>query len=404
MTRPLDGMRVVDFTRVLAGPHCVKILADLGASVIKVEPPSGDLSRIGVPASGGVSHYYAQQNAGKRNVSIDLNFAEGRAIVMELCEQADIIVENFRPGTLSFYGLDYSSVAERNRRVVYVSISGYGQTGPWKARAGFAPTVQAETGFTHALLEHFGLDVDGMRNDFSSHADVYTGLQAVIAVLAALLQRNRTGVGQHVDVAMAATMLAVNERLHAQLSEIDTEGEPVALSSADSPIIQLPDGRMVTIAGSPVYTPIFTRYCAMMRRTDLLRDERFATAPLRRQHEQELLDEVRAWLLTFPNLEEVEAQVKVAGLAIGVVRSVEEFVDSEWGQHRRPVVDISDGADGAIRIPAPPWLFSDATLDPSDLVARRGQHNFEVLSELGLSEEDIKTLEVGGILSSDLVR
>ena len=403
MTRPLDGLRVVDFTRVLAGPHCVKILGDLGASVVKVEPPSGDLARIGVPQTGGISHYFAQQNAGKRNVSVDLNFAEGRAIVMDLCEQADVIVENFRPGTLSFYGLDYASVAERNPGVVYVSISGYGQTGPWKARAGFAPTVQAETGFTHALLEHFGLDADRWRNDLSSHADVYTGLEAAIAVLAALQQRNRTGSGQHVDVAMAATMLAVNERLHAQLSGLDTGGEPVALSAADSPIFQLPDGRRVTIAGSPVYTPIFQRYCAMMRRTDLLRDVRFATAPLRRKHERELLDEVRAWLLTFADFEEIEAQVKVAGLAIGVVRSVEDFVGSEWAEHRCPVVEISDGADGSIRVPAPPWVFSDAVLEPSRLVASRGQHNFEVLSEIGLSEVDIKGLEADGVVSSDLV-
>lgn len=403
MTQPLAGTRVVDFTRVLAGPHCVKILRDLGASVIKVEPPSGDLARIGVPASGGISHYYAQQNAGKRNISIDLNFRQGRAIVMALCEQADVIVENFRPGTLSFYGLDFDSVSARNPRAVYVSISGYGQTGPWKARAGFAPTVQAETGFTHALLEHFDLDSDGMRNDLSSHADVYTGLEAAIAVLAALQQRQRTGAGQHVDVAMAATMLAVNERLHAQLSSIDTEGEPVALSAAESPIIRLPDGRTVTIAGSPLYTPIFRRYCAMMRRTDLLEDERFATAPLRRQHERELLDEVRAWLLTFPTFAEIEAQVKVAGLAIGVVRSVEDFAASEWSRHRHAVVDIPDGGEGVVRVPRPPWLFSDADLDHSDLVARRGQHNFEVLSELGMSVEDIKALEADGIVSSDIV-
>src|SRR5882762_6823027 len=138
LTRPLDGVRVLDFTRVLAGPHCVKILHDLGASVIKVEPPSGDLARLAVPISGGTSHYYAQQNAGKRNVSIDLNFPSGREIAMELCERADVIVENFRPGTLAFYGLDHRSVAENNPRIVYVSISGYGQAGPWRSRAGFA--------------------------------------------------------------------------------------------------------------------------------------------------------------------------------------------------------------------------------------------------------------------------
>jgi crotonobetainyl-CoA:carnitine CoA-transferase CaiB-like acyl-CoA transferase len=394
-------VRVLDFTRVLAGPHCVKILRDLGASVIKIEPPSGDLARLAVPISGGTSHYYAQQNAGKRNVSIDLNFPSGREIVMELCERADVIVENFRPGTLAFYGLDYRSVADHNPRIVYVSVSGYGQAGPWRNRAGFAPTVQAETGFTEALLRHFSLDGEGARNDFSSHADVYTGLEAAIATLAALQQRNTTGLGQHVDVAMAATMLAVNERLHAQLSDIDTEGEPVALSASDSPIIELPGGVRVTIAGSPVYTPIFHRYCAIMRRTDLLSDRRFLTPHLRKENEQELLAEVRNWLLTFSDFEAIEAQVKVGGLAFGVVRTTEEFIDSEWSRHRRPVVEVDDGAEGVIRVPRSPWLFSEATLPAPKTVARRGEHNFDVLSELGLSGEEIKDLEAAGVLSSD---
>lgn len=401
MTGPLDGVRVLDFTRVLAGPHCVKLLRDLGASVIKVEPPSGDLARLAVPQSGGVSHYFAQQNAGKRNVSIDLNFPAGRELGMRLCEQADVIVENFRPGTLAFYGLDYPSVVARNPTVIYASISGYGQTGPWKSRAGFAPTVQAETGFTQALLDHFGADDASARNDLSSHADVYTGMEAAIGVLAALHQRSVTGVGQHIDVAMAATILCVNERFHAQLCDIDTEDEPVALSAADSPIIKLPSGERVTIAGSPVYTPIFGRYCAMMRRTDLLDDPRFATPALRRQHERELLDEVRAWILTFSDFGDLEAQVKVAGLAVGVLRTTREFVDSDWGRHRGGVVEVDDGDLGVIRVPRPPWLFSSAELDPPTTVARRGEHNFEVLSELGFSDEEIKILEAEGVLSSE---
>ena len=401
MTTPLDGCNVVDFTRVLAGPHCVKILSDLGASVVKVEPPAGDLARIAVPATGGMSHYFAQQNAGKRNLSIDLNFPQGRRVVMELCSRADVIVENFRPGTLAFYGLDYAAVAARNPGVVYVSISGYGQTGPWKGRAGFAPTVQAETGFTRALLDHFGLDGEHARNDYSSHADVYTGLEAAVATLAALYERRAGGRGQHIDVSMAATMLSVNERLHAVASGLDTGGEPVALSAAESPIISLPNGVQVTIAGSPVYTPIFRRYCAMMRRTDLLGDPRFATPQLRRANERALLGEVRAWLLGFPDLDELEVQVKVAGLAVGVVRSTEEFLASEWSRHRKPLVEIDDGAGGVIRIPAPPWLFSrSGTARPSS-AARRGKHNGEVLTELDLTEQTVKELEADGVLSSE---
>ena len=140
------------------------------------------------------------------------------------------------------------------------------------------------------------------------------------------------GQGQHVDVSMAATMLSVNERAGAQLSGIDTKGEPVALSAPKSHIYNLPDGRRVTIATSPIYTPMFVRFCAMMRRTDLLTDPRFASAPLRRQNLKALLAEVRAWILTFADLDELQAQVSEAGLAIGVIRSTQELAEIRMGQ------------------------------------------------------------------------
>src|SRR5258707_7540431 len=233
MNAPLDGLRVIDFTRVLAGPLCTKTLRDLGADVTKIEPPGGDAGRGGVPHINGMSVYYAQQNAGKRNLSLDLNWPEAREILTSLCKEADVIVENFRPGTLARFGLGYQQVIEFNPSVIYVSLSGYGQTGPWRNRPAFAPTVQAETGLTDILQKHYGHAPDELKNDACSHADLYTGLEGAIAVLAALQHRNRTGQGQHVDVSMAATMLAMNERAGAQLSGIDTDGEPVALSAPE---------------------------------------------------------------------------------------------------------------------------------------------------------------------------
>ena len=136
---PLEGVRVVDFSRVLAGPHCAKTLLDLGAEVIKLEPPGGDLSRKAFPSQGQVSGYYAQQNAGKRNVSIDLNVPGAGEAALRLCDSADVIVENFRPGALASFGLGYESVSARNPGVVYASISGYGQHGPWRSRMAYAP-------------------------------------------------------------------------------------------------------------------------------------------------------------------------------------------------------------------------------------------------------------------------
>lgn len=398
MNAPLEGLRVIDFTRVLSGPTCTKALRDLGADVLKIEPPSGDLGRAAVPHVSGMSTYYAQFNAGKRNLCLDLNWPEAREIVKKLCATADVIVENFRPGTLSRFGLAYTDVAATNPGVVYVSISGYGQTGLWKNRPAFAPTVHAETGHTNIVHDHFDGGLAKGRNDACSHADVYTGLQGVIAVLAALQHRSRTGEGQHVDVAMAATMLSVNERAGAMLSGIDVNDEPLALSANESPIFELPDGRSVTIAASPVFSPIFLRYCAMMRRSDLLKDPRFADAGMRKRNLEQLYAEVRAWVLSFTDLDQLQAQVSESGLAVGQLRTLEEFADSEWTREWGAVVDVDDRAGGSFRMPGAPWHFSKSQLPPAGIPYFLGESNEEVLSQLGLSPSVIAELTQAGVL------
>ena len=400
MDAPLKGLRVIDFTRVLAGPHCTKALRDLGADVTKIEPPAGDAGRAGVPHIHQMSVYYTQQNAGKRNLSLDLNWPEARTIVADLCRDADVIVENFRPGTLSRFGLGYEHVKAFNPRVVYVSMSGYGQTGPWRNRPAFAPTVQAETGLTDILQRHYGDSLGELRNDACSHADVYTGLQGVIAVLAALQARNSSGQGQHVDVSMAATMLSVNERAGAQLSGIDTLGEPPALSAPESHIFQLPDGRQVTIAASPIYSPMFVRFSAMMCRTDLLTDPRYATAPLRRANLKALLAEVRAWVLTFTDLELLQAQVSEAGLAIGVVRTTSELAESEWAKDWGAVVEVDNRGGGTVRMPGTPWRFSESQLPAPGIPAFQGEHNVELLEERGVDPAVIQDLQARRVLLS----
>lgn len=397
---PLDGLRVIDFTRVLAGPHCTKALRDLGALVVKIEPPSGDLGRVSLPHVGDMGLYFVQQNAGKRNLSIDLNWAEARAIVVDLCRNADIIVENFRPGTLKRFGLAYEDVRAFNPNVVYASLSGYGQGTSWRNRPAFAPTVQAETGLTSIVQDHFGEALSEARGDACSHADVYTGLQGVIAILAALNHRNRTGEGQHVDVAMAATMLSVNERAGAQLSGIDTNGEPIALSANESHIFEMSDGRRLTIAGSPIYTPMFNRYCAMMRRNDLLKDPRYATAGLRRQNLPSLLAEIRSWLTTFSDLQQLQAQVSEAGLAVGTVRTVSEFAESDWVKEWGAVVEVDDRSGSSTRMPGNPWRFSQSTLPAPGIPAFQGEHNEEILLENNVLPSLIKDLQERNVLLS----
>ena len=398
MVAPLHGIRVVDFTRVLSGPGCTKALRDLGADITKIEPPAGDIGRAGLPQVGSMSTYYAQQNAGKRNISLDLNWPEARAIVTQLCREADVIVENFRPGTLARFGFSYDDVATFNPDIVYVSISGYGQTGPWRNRPAFAPTVHAETGLTDIVQRHYQGAMNEVRNDACSHADVYTGLHGALAVVAALHHRSQTGEGQHVDVSMAATMLSVNERAGAQLSGIDVHDEPIALSANESPIFELPDGRHLTIATSPVFSPMFVRYCSMMRRTDLLIDPRFATATLRKANLAALLAEVKAWILTFTDLDQLQAQVSEAGLAIGVVRSTEELATSEWAKDWGAVVHIDDRVGGTMRMPGNPWRFSRSELPAPGLPYFQGESNTEVLLELGMADAEIEALHQRGVL------
>jgi crotonobetainyl-CoA:carnitine CoA-transferase CaiB-like acyl-CoA transferase len=395
---PLQGVRVVDFTRVLAGPHCTKALRDLGADVTKIEPPAGDLGRFGLPNVNGVGLYYVQQNAGKRNLSLDLNFPEARQVVAQLCREADVIVENFRPGTLARFGFGYEDVKAFNPKIIYVSLSGYGQTTSWKNRPAFAPTVQAETGLTAIVQEHFGEALSEPRGDSCSHADVYTGLQGVIAVLAALQHRNGTGEGQHVDVSMAATMLSVNERAGALLSDIDTDGEPIALSANESHIYEMADGTQLTIAASPIYSPMFSRFCAMMRRSDLLADPRFTTAKLRRQNLPALLAEVRSWLSTFDDLDQLQAQVSESGLAVGRVRTVSEFAKSDWVREWNAVVEVDDRAGGSVRMPGNPWIFSQSQLPAPGAPAFQGEHNVEILKELQIPEEQIGSMQQRSII------
>ena len=402
MTAPLSDIRVIDFTRVLAGPHCTKALRDLGAEVIKIEPPAPDTGRSGQPHVGPMSLYFAQQNAGKQAISIDLNFSEAQEIVKKLVAEADIVVENFRPGTLDLFGLGFEQLAAIKPDLIMVSISGYGQSGPWRNRPAFAPTVQAEAGFTEIIGRHYGDALIRTENDAYNHADVYTGLQGVIATLAALAHRNQTGEGQHVDVAMVSSILSVNDRVSYELSGIDVEGEPLALSAPESPVIELPDGKKITIAASPVSTFVFQRYCAMMRRNDLLLDPRFITAQFRRDNWEQLLAEIRAWVLTFRTTEELEAQVSEAGLAVGTIRSVSEIAESEWAIERGAIREVEDRSGGTARVPAPPWIFGGCELPDAGLPPFQGEHNREVLRSLGFSDVDIEDLEANGVLISSI--
>ncbi len=399
MTAPLEGIKVVDFSRVLAGPLCARTLQDLGADVTKIEPPRGDVSRLASPINpNGVTGYYAQQNAGKRNISIDLNKAEAKEIAYRLVEQADIVVENFRPGTLENFGFDYESLRARNPKLIYVSISGYGQGGPWRGRMAYAPTVQAEAGFTHHMLRHFSDNLAEPQTDALSHADVYAGMQGVIAVLAALQQRERTGEGQHIDVAMAATLMAINEHAHMDLNDLDPGDDPAILGATDGSFFTGPNGEQFLSAISLVNTITFNWFVAAMRRPDLMEDPRFRTSALRRTNLEALKQVVQQWIWTFPDMATVDAQFDEAKIAIGEVRTMDHIADSEWAEYWGATYNVPDRQGGEYRLPGRPWKFSGSELPLPGAPAEQGEQNAEICRELGYEDAEIEAMTADGAL------
>jgi crotonobetainyl-CoA:carnitine CoA-transferase CaiB-like acyl-CoA transferase len=405
MNTPLDGVRVLDFSRVLSGPHCTRMLADLGAEVIKVEPPAGDVTRFSAPRRNSMPSYYAQQNAGKRSLSLDLNRPEAIEVVVSLAERCDVVVENFRPGVMDRFGLGYEHLALRNPRLVYLSITGYGTTGPWRRRRAYAPVVQAEVGLTKSQGDHGRGGV--YRTDRHSHADVYTSLDGAAGVLAALYQREHTGRGQWIDVAMAQVMLYVNEHVHDELWDGDDDPDWVrSFGNEHQPVVIVGNGDAVAMAGHPAAKGNFEMYLGAIGRPELADDPRFATVADRQRHLDDLLGYIHEWALTMPDPEALEERCAEFKLAVGAIRSVADVADSDWARDREVFRDVDDRGGATYRIPNAPWKFSDA--DGVGVVEGpryRGEDNAAVLRDvLGMGDDEIAALTESGVLSAHLPR
>lgn len=400
VTAPLDGVRVLDFTRVLSGPHATRMLADLGAEVIKIEPPAGDLTRFSTPRKRGMSTYFAQQNTGKANLSIDLASEEGVAIVRELVDRADVVIENYRPGVMERMGLGPAALLERNPKLIVASISGYGQDGPWVGRRAYAPVVEAESG----IIASQGNARDGqLAKDPHSHADVYTGVEAGAAILAALYQREQTGRGQLIDVSMAETMLYVNEHLHDALWE--GEADPSWIRSfrpGDYVVMTVANGESLIVSGHPAERGTFDMFIAAMERPELADDPRFETVEARLANYGDLRRIMLDFALTVPDPDECERIFAANGLAVGRVRQPGELARTEWATARRATVDVDDRAGGTVTVPNAPWRFSDGPdVGVSGTPRYRGEDNRAILRDLlGYDDGRLDALEADGVLSS----
>ena len=399
---PLAGLVVLDLSRVLSGPICGRALADLGARVVKVEPPAGDLTRFSVPRHGPISGYYAQQNSGKENVSIDLDVASGRALLLDLASRVDVVLENFRPGVCDRLGIGYDVVAAANPGVVYASLTGFGQRGPWAQHRAYAVVAHAAGGLTAHELAHQELVSGGhvLANDPWSHGDVYAGLLTLSGILAALHSRHATGRGQHVDVAMVDAMLFVNEHAQERLAGETELGDPAALGSGWSPVVETADGTRVTVAGDPGGVAC-DRFLELLGRDDLLADPAMRTWDGRRANGPGLRRDFVDFAATVPTGDALVALLDEVGLAAAVVRSVEELAATDHVAHRGSVVEVDDRSGGTFAIPQAPWRFSETPAGVAGPPAWRGEHNRSVCADLlDLDDATIDRLEADGALVS----
>ena len=400
---PLDGIRVLDFTRVLSGPHCTRMLCDLGAEVVKFESPDGDLTRFSAPRVNSMATYFVQQNAGKKSLSVDLNAPGALDLVIDLVKQADVVVENFRPDVMPRLGLGSDAMLKLNPRLVYASINGYGSTGPWVDRRAYASVVGGETGFTLAQAEPLQREPV---NDPHSHADVYTGMETAYAIVAALFQREKTGKGQWLNVSMAETMLYVNEHVHNHLYDGPTDPSWIrSFRTGEYPILELADGSHAVVSGHPAENGTFDMYVKAMNIPAFTSDPRFMDAQSRLQNITELLQAIHSWASTIADFETFEDVMSAAGLAVGRMRSVSDIASTDWARDRGAIAEVSDRGSGTIRIPNSPWRFSAASAGVRGAARYRGEDNAAVIQTwLGLSDESIKALENKGILVSRVPR
>ena len=386
---PLDGIRVLDLSRVVSGPLCGRMLADLGADVVKIEAPEGDRTRGVPPHVDGVSAYYAQMNAGKRNVCINLKAAGAPRVVARLAARADVIVENFRPRVLARYGLDAATLRARDPRLVYCSITGWGQHGPWRDRRAYAPLVHADTG----VLE-FAARVRDRRPEpeAAQHGDVYTALLATTAVVSALFQRTATGEGQHLDVAMGQAALYVNEWAAAGLQP--PVGEYGGFDTWTHHAFALGDGTFVTLVGNPAN--LFPKWIECFGGPpELLADPRFATREARLGHVADMVAAIDGLTARYPTFAALEDALGAdPALMAAQVRSVAELAATGWAAHRGLTAAVAPG----LAVPAAPWQSDGASIGHPGHVAAMGADNRVVLRDAGYADADIDALEISGVL------
>ena len=380
-TGSFQGLRVLDFSTTIAGPHCTRMLADMGAEVIKIEPVEGETMRTRPPLRNGFSSVFGQLNAGKKSLVLDLKSSDAVDAIRRLVTASDIVVENFRPGVMRRLKLDYAALQPLNPKLIYCSISGYGQTGPSAELPAYAPVIHAAAGYDVA---HMAYQPGRNRPDYCGiyHADVLTGVYAFGAIAAALYQREHSRKGQHIDVSMLESMLSLT------LNEV--QGSQFAVPPPSRPMfgpLETADGYvMVAIASEKTFQGLV----GAAGHPEWIDDARFAKYADRRNHWKDLMDGVETWsraITTARCLTELNAH----GVPCSAYRTVAEALGDPQIAHRGALAEVEDGA-GTFKVMNLPFQMSGTRIAAGKRAATLGEHTVLVLRRSGLSEDQIAAL------------
>ena len=407
MPGPLSHIRVLDLTRVLAGPWCAQNLADLGAEVIKVErPKKGDDSRAYGPPwvkdqSGKETReaaYFMAANRGKKSITIDIAKPEGQAIVRDLAKRADVLLENYKTGDLVRYGLGFEDLRKLNPRLIYCSITGFGQTGPYRERPGFDFMVQGMGGFMSVTGERDDRPGGGPQRAGVPIVDIMTGMYATIAVCAAIANRERTGEGQAIDMALLDTQVGI---LANQGMNFLATGEPPARLGNTHPNIvpyqafKTRDGDIILACGND---NLFNKFCEVADAMHLPKDPRFATNAKRVENRGDM-DEVLAPIFMKRTTAEWVTALEKGGVPCGPINNLKEVFDDPQVQARGMRIELPHATAGKVPVIRSPMRFSGTPIEHRVGPPVLGQHTDEVLGEvLGRSPAEIEKLRKSGIV------
>lgn len=375
-TKAFAGLRVLDFSTTIAGPHCTRMLADMGAEVIKIETDGGETMRTRPPLRQGCSTAFGQLNVGKKSLVLDLKSDDGKETVRRLAATADILVENFRPGVMQRLRLDYDSLRQVNPKLIYCSISGYGQTGPSAELPAYAPVIHAASGYDMA---HLAYQPGRHRPDYCGiyHADVVTGTYGFGAIASALFQRTVTGLGQHIDVSMLETMLSLT------LTEL--QSAQFAVKPPPRPMFgptETANGYvMITVASEKTFQGLM----GVIGRPAWISDPRFSTYAARRENWADMMDGVEAWSRQLTT-DACLAALGAAGVPASAYRTVSEAMADPQLAHRQAFSPVQDEG-GSFQVLNLPFRMSGADTTPANRMAVLGQHTDALRDEIGLAND-----------------